>query len=351
MHIDLKIEEDKIKNFNEYILGVDVGGTYTNLGITGIEKDKPILILSTSFKTNELTSLSIAILEIIGYIEKKYDINIRKAGIGAAGIVTDGKADLTHIPWNIDIDELIDSTGLSKIILLNDFQAIGYGVNLLEKKDIIEVKPGKHTPGHPNKAVIGAGTGLGKTILIYDRNKKLYYPIPSEGGHSDFPVQNREEIELIEFIQNKIRTDKNICYEELLSGRGLEYIYSFIRENKGLSETIYTKEIDENSEKASLISRYRKLDETCRETFRFFTKFYGRCIKNFILETMAIGGVYIAGGIAYKNMDIFQIKEFLDEIYNSIYREKILRDTPVYLIINKDISLLGISLAVLYKEE
>ena len=351
MHINLKIEENLIKKFNNYILGIDVGGTYTNIGVTGIKKYKPVLLLSTIFETQKISSLSAAILETLDYIEERYDIKARQAGIGAAGIITDRKAELTHITWNIDLEEVIESTGLSKVVLLNDFQIMGYGVNLLEEKDVLDVKPGKYIEGYPNKAVIGAGTGLGKTILVYDRNKKIYHPIHSEGGHSDFPVQNREELELIEFIKNKVKTSKNICYEELLSGRGLGYIYSFIRETSDLSETVYTREIDETDDKAPLISRYRKLDETCGETFRFFIKFYGRCIKNFILETMARGGIYIAGGIAYKNKDIFQMREFLDEIYNSIYREELLRDTPIYLIINQDISLLGASLAVLYMEE
>lgn len=348
MHINLRIDEESIRKFDNYILGIDVGGTYTNIGITGIKVGKPILLLSTIFETRKIPSLSSAIIETLDYIEERYSIEARQAGIGAAGIIDDRKAELTHIPWNIDIDETIKSTGLSKIILLNDFQILGYGVNVIEEKDVLEVKPGRYIEGYPNKAVIGAGTGLGKTILVYEKNEEIYHPIPSEGGHSDFPVQNREELELIEFIKNSIKTDKNICYEELLSGRGLGYIYSFIRETSGLSETVYTREIDETDDKAPLISKYRKLDETCRETFRFFIKFYGRCIKNFILETMARGGIYIAGGIAYKNIDIFQIREFLDEIYNSIYREKLLRDTPIYLIINQDISLLGASLAVLY---
>jgi len=340
-----------MKKFDKYILGIDVGGTYTNLGITGVYKDKPVLLLSTVFETKQLASLSTAIIETIQYIEERYSIKVREAGIGAAGIVTGKKAELTHIPWDIDLDEITKSTGLSKIVLLNDFQTIGYGVNILKKEDIVEVKPSREIEGYPNKAVVGAGTGLGKTILVYDRDRKIYHPIHSEGGHSDFPVQNREELELIEFIQNKIKTDKNICYEELLSGRGIEYIYSFIRETRNISDTIYTREIDETDEKTPLISKYRKVDETCRETFKFFIKFYGRCIKNFILETMARGGIYIAGGIAYKNRDIFQMKEFIDEIHNSIYREKLLRDTPVYLIVNQDISLLGASLAVLYMEE
>jgi len=39
------------------------------------------------------------------------------------------------------------------------------------------------------KAVIGPGTGLGEGLLVRNEGDGLYYPTPSEGGHTDFAVK------------------------------------------------------------------------------------------------------------------------------------------------------------------
>jgi len=86
---------------------------------------------------------------------------------------------------------------------------------------LLEIKAGKgRERSLSTKALIGAGTGLGKSILIYDKHFKIYVPIPSEGGHGDFPIQNDFEIKLTKFIKEFRGISQPITYEELLSGRG-----------------------------------------------------------------------------------------------------------------------------------
>ena len=45
------------ENFSSYVLGVDIGGTNTNLGIAGVKNSKPILLFSLNFKSKKLNSL------------------------------------------------------------------------------------------------------------------------------------------------------------------------------------------------------------------------------------------------------------------------------------------------------
>jgi glucokinase len=80
-----------------------------------------------------------------------------------------------------------------------------------------------------------------------------------------------------------------------------------------------------------------------------FTRFYGRCAKNIALDTLAGGGLYIAGGIAAKNKEIFVSKEFLDEFDRAYRRSEFLRKVPLYVILNYDISLLGACYAAVLK--
>ena len=344
---------NQIEKYKTFVLGIDIGGTNTNLAIAGIENKKPFLIFSLDFKSQEINSIVPAINATLGFAKENYNIKECYGCIGAAGVVDSDqkKATLTNVEWDIDTDEIIKNTNLKKVFIINDFQAIGYGINLLDhnnSNDIVKIKSGEYSNKNI-KAIIGAGTGLGKSILFYDDQLKSYISLPSEGGHSDFPITNDEELELSEFIKDIRNILSPICYEELLSGRGIEGIYSYLKNKKKYKTTIFTKEIESNQDKTPLISKYRKTDEACSETFSLFTKFYARCAKNYVLDTMATGGLYIAGGIAIKNKEIFLSKEFISEFEDSYTRSDILKSVPIYLIVNYDVSIYGACLAAYIK--
>ena len=341
--------------FSSYVLGVDIGGTYTNFGIAGIQNKKPLILFSLKFDSKELESLTPAIIQTLDYAKNEHNIDVYDACIGAAGVVSEAKdfADLTNVNWNVSTNEIIKNTSLKNAFIINDFQAIGYGINLLDhsnKNDIFQVRSEANNKyiTHQTKAIIGAGTGFGKCILFYDHHLKASIPHPSEGGHGDFPICADFEKRLLNFIEKEKKDSSPVCYEDVLSGNGIESIYNFLMKEKKYKSSEYQDIIENSIEKASFISKYRKTDELCKETFLYFTKFYGRCAKNFVLDTLATGGLYIAGGIASKNSDIFQTDEFLFEFENSQKRKELLKKIPIYTIMNYDVSLYGTCFAAMH---
>lgn len=351
-----KYNEQLLKqNFSSYVLGGDVGGTHTNLAVAGINNSTPDLLFSLHFNTKDLNSLIPAINIILEYSDKSYGIQIDTACIGAAGIVSNYNdfVKLTNVGWTVSSNEIIEKTSLKSVFILNDFQIIGYSVNLLDfnnSNDLFVIQGSKDdfNSNVQTKAIIGAGTGLGKSILTYDEHFKAYVPISSEGGHVDFPVQSNEEMELVNFVKKVKGISQPLNYEELISGRGIENIYSFLRQNQKYSDTRYTNEIDNSDSKAPLISKYKNEDEICKKTFSLFTRFYARCAKNFVLDTLALGGIYIAGGIAAKNKEIFTSKDFFDEFENAYRRSEIMKKIPISVIVNYDVSLIGACFAAMY---
>jgi len=306
------------------------------------------------FRTNELLSLEPAILQIINYAKENYGIKLINACIGAAGVVSPNQdyVKLTNANWEINTKDLIDKTTLDSAFIINDFEAIGYGINLIDinnTKEVNIIRSVKNEKVGKTKAIIGAGTGLGKSILIYDDKSNIYKPIPCEGGHADFPIRNNFELDLINFIKDFRNITKPITNEELVSGRGLENIYRFLKVTKEFGDSQYSMEIENSTDIAEAISKYKKVDDLCAETFKLFTKFYSRCAKNFILDSLATGGLYIAGGIAQKNQEIFSTDIFLKE-FDNVYRySKYLKETPIYIILDYDISLKGACFAAMYK--
>lgn len=343
---DFKIkffDKEKIKDrFEEYVLGIDIGGTNTNLCVAGVKNNRPVFLFSLNFETKKLDSIIPAINETIKISKEKYGINLKKACIGAPGVVTsDNKhAELTNIKWSVDSEEIIKKTNLESVYILNDFQVVGYGLNLLEDKDLTLIKKGK-TPKNKTKAIIGPGTGLGKTILIYNKEKNLYIPIESEGGHVDFPIRNCFELELIDFVKKFRNNDLPITCEELISGRGIKNIYNFLRQKNKEGKNKILIEIDNAIDKAGLISKYKNKEKTCKKTFNLFTMFFARIAKNFALDSLCTGGLYVAGGISSKNKEIFYTDDFQKEFTNAYRKKSVLIDIPIYLIKNYDVSIYG----------
>lgn len=336
-----------MKKYSEYVLAGDIGGTNTNLGIFRIKKNKPMLVFSKRFKSNELKSIIPAIKKIIKYANNK-GIKIKKACLAVAGPVSANRdfCNLTYVKWNVNTKEILKKNSL-ETFLINDFEAIGYGINLIDKKDILEIGKNRKPLPKTTKAIIGAGTGLGKCILAYNDKDKDYIPVASEGGFSDFPVHNEFELQLLKFTKNRKKIKEPISCEESISGKGIESIYLFLRNTKKFNTTKYTNEIDKAKDKAPLIMKYKKKDKTCRETFNLYVKFYARCAKNFVLDSLARGGLYITGGIAPKNKEILTNKKFIKEFEKVNKQPQILKKVPIYLILNYNIGLYGAAYAAM----
>ena len=321
------------KSYKEFILAGDVGGTNTNLGVFGV-KSNPELLFSFHFKSKELKGLHEAVSYVLGYCMLNHGIGINKACFGVAGPVST-KGDFVHITnlkWNVKKNELLKKSRLKKILLINDFAAIGYSVNILSKKDIATIKKAQKV-SKASVSVIGAGTGLGKTTLIYSEQLKFYVPLASEGGHLDFSAQNQEELDLVNFVK-KYKKVQNVTYENLLSGPGLASIYSFLKKGKTQPLT------------PELISKYRKTDRTCKAAFEIFKLIYARFAKCAAIDSLAFGGVYIAGGIAMKNKDIFD-KKFIRMFMETHKLRHVLGKIPIYLILNYDSGMIGAAFAAM----
>ena len=77
----------------------------------------------------------------------------------------------------------------------------------------------------------------------------------------------------------------------------------------------------------ALISTFQQ-DPHCKATLDIFLRFYARCAQNLALDTMALGGVYLAGGIIAKNLLLFKRKAFIDEFILNHRMKKVLEQIP-----------------------
>jgi glucokinase len=232
--------------------------------------------------------------------------------------------------------ELLENTNLHCAFIVNDFVVIGYGVDQIDSKNLVKVNEG-HVRKFANKAILGAGTGLGKCIMMFSYELGWYVPSASEGGHADFPAQDQLELDLIKYIHKKEQRTCNISWEDILSGDGIQRIYCFFLARA------HGNEDDHKPLHPDEIFNARNQDEYARSTFDLYSKLYARCAKDLALNALALGGMYIAGGIAAKNVQLFQQQIFMNEFVNCGKQEDLLKDVPLYVITDYGVSLYGVA--------
>jgi glucokinase len=346
----MEIQKKEYKKFKKtyykkYFLAGDVGGTNTNLGLFGVKGKKLDILISRHYKSQELTGLNEAVNEIMGHVKDSYGISIKDACLAPAGVLSSKKdfVKITNVGWDVSKKRLLRGTGLKNIIFINDFMAIGYGTNIIRKNDLKVIKKAKEVNFAP-KVVVGAGTGLGKSTLIYNRNLRYYDPIQSEAGHIDFAAQSKEDLALVDFIKKTKKIRQNVPFELILSGKGFVTVYNFLRASKKFHTTKYTKEVQSAVHKPQLISKYRKVDPACKATLKLMKKYYARFAMSFAVDSLCYGGLYIAGGIAPKNIDMFD-KVFVKIFEDNLMMKHVLKKIPIYLVLSYDLGLRGAGFA------
>lgn len=304
------------------IICADIGGTNTTISMVEDER----IVLIEHYRTEQLKDFS-SILTGFMRRAREQGMDSKFASLSVAGPVMGRKVSLTNVSLEIDARQIEKDTGLEHVMLMNDFEAISFATNIIDERDMETINQGEEME-HSARCVLGAGTGLGKSYLVYDE-KGYYMPFPSQGGHADLVAVDEEERSIADYISQSMGYKHPVSYEDVLSGRGLEAIYSYLAVKEGLPEL-----------SASEIAAGKDTDKLAERTLKIFTRFYARCAKNFFLDTLARGGVYIAGGIAAKNKEIFHT-DFMPEFVRNNSFQNLLEKAPVRIITKYDISHIG----------
>lgn len=275
------------------------------------------------------------------------------ACFGIAGPVVDQRSELTNLQWLLDAQALEQTLNISKVALLNDFEANGYGVLGLGETDLRvlqEAEPQLKSP----IAVIGAGTGLGEGFLIPTDN--CYQVFPGEGGHADIASQSAETFGLFRYLQEREQLS-HISVERVVSGIGIVSIYQYLRDEvKFAEESVELKAAFENWERsremgreatnpAAAISKgVAQQDVLCEKALTIFVELYGAEAGNLALKLLPYGGLYITGGIAAKILPLMEKGDFLRAFLNKGRMQSLLTQIPIYVVLNHKVGLIGAAL-------
>jgi len=273
-----------------------------------------------------------------------------KACFAIAGPVVNNNVKLTNLVWFLDAERLQAELGIAKVSLINDFAAVGYGVLGLKESDLSTLQTGQFKADAPI-AVIGAGTGLGQAFLIpFGDSHKVF---GTEGGHVDFAWRTELEFQLLKYLLDKHNLAR-VSVERVISGQGIVSIYQFLRDKKVASESPEIREIirtweqeagrrEKTVEPAGVISKaaLSESDPLGEQTMQNFLELYGAEAGNLALKLLPYGGVYVAGGIAAKNLPLIQKGGFMECFINKGRMRHLLEKMPVHIILNPQVGLIG----------
>jgi len=149
-----------------------------------------------------------------------------------------------------------------------------------------------------------------------------FLPLPSEAGHAAFPFYGKTETAYRDFLME--RTGAEYPYGDIVvSGPGLTNLHAFLTGREMPPKDIVAEIAPES------------------ETTVLFARFYARACRNYALTVLALGGLFIAGGVAMKNPFLVVNDHFRKEFGESRHYGPMLRQIPVSLIASEDSGLWG----------
>jgi len=314
------------------LLAGDLGATNTRLGLFQRVAPRPVEITTRDFPSGGYPGLS-AMIEQFLRDSRTPPEEIEAACVGVAGPVIAQRVKPTNLEWIVDGAEVVRTSGVRRLHLLNDVEAMAYAIPALQRHELLVLQEGATDPTG-NGALLTAGTGLGQAMLI--RVNGRWHPSPSEGGHADFAARTPREIALLEDITRQFGRAHT---EHIVSGPGLVNVARFT--SQGRSRVLL-----ETTDPADLPSRVTQaaLDGTCEycvEALDLFISVFGAAAGNVAMHCMATGGVYLGGGIPPKILPAFQSDTFMTAFRAKAPMLSLMRTFPVSIILNKQAGLLG----------
>ena len=316
------------------LLAVDIGGTKT---LFQLSTEKGDVIYEQSFVSQDFARFDLVLTEFLAQ-DKVKNHHIDSACFAVAGPISGRNANVTNLPWQLNADDLANKFNIHQLHVCNDFEAVAHGIAELADNEIVILQQGEPDESAP-RAVIGAGTGLGQALLLPENGS--WRVVATEGGHADFAPTDQQQILLLEYL---IERFGHVSYERIVSGVGLVTIYEFLCSSQQDKEnTDLRRAMTVGNDSAAIISQFalEYNDRLAQEALDLFIKIYGAQAGNLALTILPMAGLYIAGGIAAKNLQRFKYGPFMDAFIAKGKMKELVEKVPVRLILQTKVGLIG----------
>ena len=310
-----------------HALIADLGGTNARFALVPIHQYEPLEIRVLPCKN--YANFFDAAADYIEHCSVDME-NIDAVVLAIAGPVNQAVIRFSNNPWHFTRAEVQSYFGDDKpVALLNDFDAVGYSLEVLPKSDMVVL--GEHATVDPKAPcwVVGAGTGLGISCVVPQDNGPNMV-LPGEGGHVDLSACNELEDDILKFLRTR---HKRVSAERVLSGMGLENIYEAMAQREGIERRLTAPEIGEALQQGN--------DPIASAALEQFFVFLGRVIGDLVLSVESRGGVYIAGGIVPRYVNEILKSGFRNAMQEKGRMKEFVSPIPTFVVLSEYPGLMG----------
>jgi len=237
----------------------------------------------------------------------------------------------TNSPWRFDRALLGQHLGDSQLEIINDFAAVARALPALTASDVEQIGAGESQRNKPMVS-IGPGTGTGVATVVFDELGKPVI-LEGEGGHVDFPPITDMEFEVLKHLRARFG---RVSIERLLCGAGIVNIYQALAAIRGQQA--------EFEAPGDIGAAAQKDNPLASEAMAMFFAVLGSSAGNLALTSGALGGVFIAGGIAPRYIDLLRRSDFRARFLAKGRFADYTTNIGTYVITHEDPGLLGAAL-------
>lgn len=265
---------------NTLSLVADIGGTNTRVALADGAR-----LIETSIRRYRNADYGDLETVLRQYIADEDHVDPAATCVALAGPVRDGVGQMTNLDWAIDHDTLKRATSAEHTAILNDLQAQGHAIGQIDTVNLRTIVSGPQAAKTATKLVIGLGTGFNATAVFDDTTPR--YVAASECGHVNLPVVTSDDLNLAQFLE----TERGFAAaEDILSGRGLANIYSWLSTTSGAAT---------DKDPADIMAAVADGSDTqAIETVKHFCRYLGLVAGNLALTHLPFGGIYLVGGVS-----------------------------------------------------
>jgi glucokinase len=310
---------------SEPVLLCDFGGTHARLGIL---KDGNILH-KEKFKCADFDNHA----DLFAAYQEKQGFQFSRIALAAALGAHINQTYPSGFRKNSKLSSAyLTSCGFSETYILNDFEAVAYGVIDYNFSPEGTLHAGNPDSSENVKCIVGPGTGIGFAFLHALPDRAYVQTIPN-GGHVYPCAVSAEQHDILLSLQSKL--DRALIYEDVACGRGFCQLYKFFTGR----ELDHPDKIIQSPE-----------EPVHQDILRLFHEFLGLLLVHLVTTGNAFGGVVLNGGMIdylsgaglfnFKTVHHMMLQNFTPNILQQ------LKDTPVYYINDTYLALYGLKYIV-----
>ncbi len=212
------------------------------------------------------------------YLAQEEPPQISEMVIAVAGPVSADVAKLTNRGWRISAQELSAQLNGARVHVLNDLSALGHALPMLRGPDLAQLHSLGDAETHPQKLVIGIGTGFNLSPLTVASNGVIC--LEAEYGHVALPLDLYRE--LAARLGEKAVEFRTV--ECCFSGRGFEALYAAVSPDSPALPA------------AEIMARAQQPETSA--FLDFYAQLLALLARNLLKGFMPRGGLYFAGTVA-----------------------------------------------------